>query len=69
MIDYGLGELQSTGYYIPAMAWYDNSNIIISYNIDIFKKGLEDIWANARASQAKNSIENGMWERAWNKQQ
>lgn len=37
MIDYGLGELQSTGYYIPAMAWYDNSNIIISYNIDIFK--------------------------------
>lgn len=37
MIDYGLGELQSTGYYIPAMAWYDNSNIIISYNIDVFK--------------------------------
>lgn len=37
MIDYGLGELQSTGYYIPAMAWYDSSNIIISYNIDIFR--------------------------------
>ena len=37
MIDYGLGESQSTGYYIPAMAWYDNSNIIISYNIDVFK--------------------------------
>lgn len=37
MIDYGLGELQSTGYYIPAMAWYDSSNIIISYNIDVFR--------------------------------
>lgn len=37
MIDYGLGELQNTGYYIPAMAWYDSSNIIISYNIDIFR--------------------------------
>ncbi|CAI4063167.1 hypothetical protein N7582_002313 [Saccharomyces uvarum] len=33
---------------------------VADYNIDIFKKGLEDIWANARASQAKNSIENGM---------
>ena len=30
---------------------------VADYNIDIFKKGLEDIWANARASQAKNSIE------------
>ncbi|CAI4922759.1 BEM_collapsed_G0022840.mRNA.1.CDS.1 [Saccharomyces cerevisiae] len=29
---------------------------VADYNIDIFKKGLEDIWANARASQAKNSI-------------
>jgi hypothetical protein len=37
MIDYGLGELQNTGYYIPAMAWYDSSNITISYNIDIFR--------------------------------
>lgn len=37
MIDYGLGGLQSTGYYIPAMAWCDSSNIIISYNIDVFK--------------------------------
>lgn len=37
MIDYGLGELQSTGYYIPAMAWYDSNNIIISYNIDVFR--------------------------------
>lgn len=37
MIDYGLGELQNTGYYIPATAWYDSSNIIISYNIDIFR--------------------------------
>ncbi|CAI4063673.1 hypothetical protein SUVZ_07G3930 [Saccharomyces uvarum] len=33
---------------------------VADYNIDIFKKGLEDIWANARASQAKNIIENGM---------
>ncbi|AJR82692.1 CDN_1a_G0021430.mRNA.1.CDS.1 [Saccharomyces cerevisiae] len=30
---------------------------VADYNIDIFKKGLEDIWANARASQAKNSVE------------
>ncbi|CAI4492173.1 Gtr2p [Saccharomyces cerevisiae AWRI796] len=30
---------------------------VADYNIDIFKKGLEDIWASARASQAKNSIE------------
>ncbi|CAI4496878.1 CDG_1a_G0021580.mRNA.1.CDS.1 [Saccharomyces cerevisiae] len=30
---------------------------VADYNIDIFKKGLEDIWANARASQTKNSIE------------
>ncbi|CAI4990331.1 CFC_HP_G0103010.mRNA.1.CDS.1 [Saccharomyces cerevisiae] len=30
---------------------------VADYNIDIFKKGLEDIWTNARASQAKNSIE------------
>lgn len=30
---------------------------VADYNIDIFKKGLEDIWANARASQAKNSSE------------
>ncbi|EWH18397.1 Gtr2p [Saccharomyces cerevisiae P283] len=30
---------------------------VADYNIDIFKKGLEDIWVNARASQAKNSIE------------
>ncbi|CAI4510353.1 CCT_1a_G0021750.mRNA.1.CDS.1 [Saccharomyces cerevisiae] len=30
---------------------------VADYNIDIFKKGLEDIWANARVSQAKNSIE------------
>lgn len=33
---------------------------VADYNIDIFKKGLEDIWANARASQAKNSIEDDM---------
>lgn len=37
MIDYGLGELQSTGYYIPAMTWCDSSSIIISYSIDVFK--------------------------------
>lgn len=37
MIDYGLGELQSTGHYIPAMAWYDSSNIIISYNIEVLR--------------------------------
>lgn len=35
MIDCGLGELQNTGYYTPAMALYDSSNIIISYNIDM----------------------------------
>lgn len=33
---------------------------VADYNIDIFKKGLEDIWANARANQAKNSIEDDM---------
>ncbi|CAI4038852.1 hypothetical protein SMKI_06G2020 [Saccharomyces mikatae IFO 1815] len=33
---------------------------VADYNIDIFKKGLEDIWANARASQTKNSIEDDM---------
>ncbi|CAD6627254.1 BAH_G0021170.mRNA.1.CDS.1 [Saccharomyces cerevisiae] len=33
---------------------------VADYNIDIFKKGLEDIWANARASQAKNSVEDDM---------
>ncbi|EJS43547.1 gtr2p [Saccharomyces arboricola H-6] len=33
---------------------------VADYNIDIFKRGLEDVWANARANQAKNSIEEGM---------
>ncbi|CAI4062651.1 hypothetical protein SKDZ_07G4070 [Saccharomyces kudriavzevii ZP591] len=33
---------------------------VADYNIDIFKKGLEDIWANARASRAKNNTEDDM---------